>query len=494
MRPIMSIFKRLMSVFAVGSASHGAQDALDASPAPQPVPEEWGRSGEPPTWDVFFDTQLPRVWSDELKEALSTRDEKLWRLVGTCLLLQIEEPEEGARILHRTAVDAGFNFFRVPSAEVESLAEDPRGRFSSVAPALVMLDYGEWIQSVPGLIEMDTPGTSSIKMFVKNLMRFDVANPILFAVCRRESEAVSEEIQKIGGFDRTFVLEPPAPDFLGRRFLELLGTDVASESLRRVPSKVGLMIQSEFAEFRSQELAVLNLQRLSRRERRVVDFNDLANLALRGKFERNPGASKASSEQLRRKVAYHEAGHACVAVIASGGANIPDYASIVPASTFNGVVMQSLAYHDQQDEITFQNLLLSTRISLAGRAAEEFFFGPTNVSSGANSDLNAATRRCFWLFAYSGFNSEMEKERGSASNLAVLDRGDVDPVQNDRISSDVRQFLADQYDYVLHTLDQHRKFVDAVAERLLWDPVIDQGEMLELASAHGLMPQPLRMQ
>jgi ATP-dependent Zn protease len=138
------------------------------------------------------------------------------------------------------------------------------------------------------------------------------------------------------------------------------------------------------------------------------------------------------------------------------------------------------------DEITYKFLLLKTRIALAGRAAEELFFGGLNISSGANSDLSSATRMCFRLFAYSGFHSQMDGQAISASNLAVLNKGEVDPLQYERVSKDVRNFLEDQYLYVMNTLKEKRAFVDAVAQRLLWDPVVDQQEMKALSEQHGI--------
>ena len=202
-------------------------------------------------------------------------------------------------------------------------------------------------------------------------------------------------------------------------------------------------------------------------------------------FQWYPKVVQPTTELNRRKTALHEAGHACIAIIESQGCNIPDYCSIVPARDFVGVVMQSLSYIDRLEDFTFANLLLRTRIALAGRAAEEIYFGANAVSSGANSDLSNATRVSFQMFAHSGFHPLMELGRGTAANLAVLGRGQIDELQNDRIHRDVRQFLATQYEYVISALNANKPFVDAVSDRLMWDPVIDQREMTEIARQFG---------
>ena len=74
----------------------------------------------------------------------------------------------------------------------------------------------------------------------------------------------------------------------------------------------------------------------------------------------------------------------------------------------------------------------------------------------------------------------------ASSNLAVLNSGEVDSIQYDRISKEVRHFLHEQYHYVIQTLKQNRAFVEAVAERLLWDPVVDQSEMIDIAVRFGI--------
>jgi ATP-dependent Zn protease len=128
---------------------------------------------------------------------------------------------------------------------------------------------------------------------------------------------------------------------------------------------------------------------------------------------------------------------------------------------------------------------MRVQVMLAGRAAEEMFFGLGEVSTGAHSDLTNATSFCFGVFGFAGFHPGMGRGEGSGLNLAVLGPVDRDPVQNDRISCEVRAFLAEQYEEVLKTLAEHRAFVEAVAERLMWDPVVDGEEMAELARKHG---------
>jgi len=122
--------------------------------------------------------------------------------------------------------------------------------------------------------------------------------------------------------------------------------------------------------------------------------------------------------------------------------------------------------------------------------AKEIYFGLSGISSGANSDLSNATRVSFQMFAHSGFHPLMEKGEGTSANLAVIGRGEVDDLQNDRIYLEVRQFLAPHYEQVVVTLKKHHDFVNAVADRLMQAPVIDQQEMTQIAIQFDLVINP----
>jgi hypothetical protein len=385
-------------------------------------------------------------------------------------------------MLGRACEEAGLKFARVPADAVADLVEDLRAPFAAHAPVLALLEWGLWS------FGSDPASVAFAVKLRRQLQRFDPAAPVLFAVCARSADNLCTDYLKIGAFDRVLAIQDPTAEFAGRRFLRTLGAGIADESLSSAPTKTGLVLLTTFDDIEAQQLAALRLQRLAQREGRTVGLADLTELTIRGTQECSPLRKRPPADVARRRTAYHEAGHACIAVIASGGANVPDYASIVPAKDFEGIVRESLAYHDAQDDFTFDNLLLRVRILLAGRAAEELGFGSLQVSSGANSDLAAATRFSYRHFAHSGFHSGMERGENSAAFLAVLPRGDTaDPLQAGRVHREVRTFLANQYAYAMRTLTEYRPFVDAVAERLLWDPVIDQAEMTEIARQHGLM-------
>lgn len=451
------------------------------------IPIEWCCDLEGPVdWTRFFDSSLIQRWASDLLMTKQSRSKDAWLIHGLNILLTGDEAHTLSEMVQMAASQAEFHYLRVPAKAVMDLASNPRELFQLSTPVVVQLEEGPWcrVDDNSGLID------KLPSRWRDAWQTIDIDHPVVFVLCAEDGGMIHGEWRKFGAFDRCIHVQPPSATFLGQRFLTSLAGIRMGESLALNHHKVGLMLQSGFPSFDAQRLASLQLRRLVAFEQRELQFEDLSNLALRGAEEFSLAAMKPPSEMSRKKTAYHEAGHACIVVIESRGQNIPDYCSIVPARDFSGIVMQSLSYIDSQEEFTFENLLLRTRIALAGRAAEEIYFGLSGISSGANSDLSNATRVSYQMFAHAGFHPLMGLGEGVAANLAVIGLGEIDELQNDRIHRDVRQFLALQYEHVVATLKTHHNFIEAIVDRLMWDPVIDQQEMNAIINQFGLIGGP----
>jgi len=483
----MSLLTRLLSLTDSKPASTEKSELAENLTSALNV---WRVHSKVAEWTDFYAPDIFIAWAKELKIAIALQCKSTWGLTGRAALVVSGQQATAVDLFNKIASDAGMSFFEVPVSHVANLLPDIRAKFHAHAPALVFLEPGDWMASNPDstiFSPFDGDETTFSKSLYSDLLNFDPKSPVVVVTAANSEKLMCRELKKVGAFDRIFTTDKPNSEFLGAMFLSKVGHEFFDEqTLKNFQKKIGLLLQSEFEEPDQQDLLVLRIKRLAKSESRKINFNDLANFALRGLVEHARPFPSSTEASAKRKTAIHEAGHACIAIIASEGQNIPDYATVVPSKNFLGVVFESLSYYDKMEDFTFNSMLLKARVCLAGRAAEDFFFGSSNVSSGANSDLAAVSRMCFSLFAYSGFHPEMMTSDIASSNLAVLNDSEVDPIQYDRISKEVRHFLDQQYRYVMQTLEQNRGFVEAVADRLLWDPVVDQSEMIEIAVKFGI--------
>lgn len=437
-------------------------------------------SSEHDPWAPHVDALLLRRWLADVQIALQSGTPGDWEMAGPAVA--IEYPDTGAleAILRLVSSEAGIRLAKVPDGGLKELLPKMRKGFEQLAPVIVILSEEDINSSFSSVFE------PSMRAFAQDAMGpFNPNAPVLIALATKSLADIDGHLLGVDLFNRQIRLEPPDNQVLAMQFFDLLGPTIVSDELTGNARKVGMLVRDHCKTMDLTRLLALHLRRIARRHARPLFFSDIVDLILRGPIEHNDRLRREPSEAYRRKVACHEAGHVCVAIVDSQGCAVPEYASITPSADFAGIIMTSLHHYYESEEFTFKHLLLRIRTLLAGRAAEEMFFGSLNVSNGPDNDLAKATTLSYNLFSRSGFHPSMASNGVSGMNLAVQKGSDIDPVQNDRITREVRTFLSEQYAHVIRVLEENRVFVEAVIDRLMWDPVVDQDEIAELARLHG---------
>jgi hypothetical protein len=461
---------------AVAQATSGTEPSEPWQP---PV-----NNGEPKTWDQFSNSAPLQGWAEELRTACQTkREATAWEWVGKAALLISDEIGLGKEVAQRVAQDAGMRFVCIAANDVENLP--PPALFRKFTPALVYLEPGRWM--LPPLDGEDAQLSRAREehqaRIIKWIQQFDPAYPVLYVSSAHKIADMAKKFRKVGIFDRYLNLPATSMEVRGNNFLARLGSDLCAESVTHALGKVGKLLAIEFGHSeRSEALAVLRLQRLQAQENRLLEFIDLVYVTTRGLVEENIPLD--DSEELRWITAYHEAGHAAVAVIDSKGKNVPDYVSSAPGVDTKGIVVESYGYkYSVGERYSYADFRHSVRISLAGRAAEELLFGSEQVTRGVSFDLECATRRATTAFSYYGFAPSMEDASLSATNLAVIvDTPSASEMAH--VEKLVRDFLAAEYRIVKEMLAKHRLFLDAIAKRLMGETFVDQAELNEIRREH----------
>jgi ATP-dependent Zn protease len=128
--------------------------------------------------------------------------------------------------------------------------------------------------------------------------------------------------------------------------------------------------------------------------------------------EYNFGEKREHSPEYYRRVAIHETGHAYVSYISG---DKPSYVTIESRGDFGGYMQH--ANIEKVTDHTREELLARIRTSLAGRAAEQVFYGKDKgLNTGASSDLKKATDTAFNILYKYGMEDEQ---------LVVLSRDDI---------------------------------------------------------------------
>ena len=224
-------------------------------------------------------------------------------------------------------------------------------------------------------------------------------------------------------FDRQVVV--PNPDIGGReKILKVhmrkvpLAPDVNPQVLARgTPGFSGADLANLVNE------AALRAARVGKRLVTMADFEYAKDKVLMGTERR----SMAMTDEEKKLTAYHEAGHALVAL------HVPKTdplhkVTIIPRGRALGVTMQL----PERDHLSHTKLFLESRLAIlfGGRIAEELIFGPENVTTGAASDIQVATQMARGMITAYGMSDKLGRVRYQANEQEVFLGHAVTQTQN----------------------------------------------------------------
>jgi cell division protease FtsH len=303
---------------------------------------------------------------------------------------------------------------------------------------------------------------------------------VLLAATNRP-EILDPALLRAGRFDRQVLVD--RPDKAGR--IAILG--VHMPKVRVAPGVDAEQIAALTAGFSGADLAnLVNEAALlaTRRGAEAVgpeDFTEAIERIVAGLEKRN----RRLSEHERRIVAYHEMGHALVA-LAQKGADPVHKVSIIPRG------IGSLGYTIQRPTedrflMTQEELEAKLTVLLAGRAAERLVFA--EMSTGAADDLAKATDIARSMVTRYGMDPKLGQATYAAERPTFL--GMAPPPTSETFSDAtvaaiddaVRRIVAAAFDRATVVLQSHRAVLDTGAARLLDRETLDQADLGDLRAA-----------
>jgi cell division protease FtsH len=214
---------------------------------------------------------------------------------------------------------------------------------------------------------------------------FEANEGIILIAATNRPDVLDPALLRPGRFDRQIVV--PNPDVVGRE-------KILKVHVRKVPLAPGVNLKTiargtpGFSGADLMNLVNESALLAARRGKRLVtmhEFEDAKDKVMMGAERR----TLVMTEDEKRLTAYHEGGHAVVAMHVPSTDPVHK-ATIIPRGRALGMVMQ-LPERDQLS-MSLEQMTSRLAILMGGRVAEEMTFGARKVTSGAASDIEQATK------------------------------------------------------------------------------------------------------
>jgi len=404
--------------------------------------------------------------------------------------LLVGPPGTGKTLLARAvAGEANVPFFTISGSDFVEMfvgvgASRVRDMFEQAkknAPCIIFIDEIDAVgrSRGAGLGGGNDEREQTLNQLLVEMDGFESNEGVILIAATNRPDVLDPALLRPGRFDRQVVV--PNPDITGREKIVKvhmrdvpLADDVDAKVIARgTPGFSGADLANLV-----NEAALLaarrNMRRVSMRE-----FEDAKDKVMMGPERR----SMVMSEKEKQLTAYHESGHAIVAI------NVPSSdpvhkATIIPRGRALGMVMQ-LPEGDKMS-MTHEEMTSRLAIMMGGRVAEEMKFGKEKVTSGAASDIQQATRLAKAMVTQWGFSEELgpidyaDNQGEVFLGQQLVQSKSVSGTTARKIEEEVRGLVQAGMDEARRILTEKRKDWETLSEGLLEYETLSGSEITDL--------------
>jgi len=403
-------------------------------------------------------------------------------------VLLVGSPGTGKTLLSKAvAGEAGVPFFSISGSEFVEMfvgvgASRVRDLFDQAkrhSPCIIFVDEIDAVgrHRGAGLGGSHDEREQTLNQILVEMDGFDTDTNIIVIAATNRPDILDPALMRPGRFDRRVVLD--RPDMKGREQIikvhvrgKPLASDVEPSTLAKAtPGFVGADLENMV-----NEAAIL----AARRNKKAIshkEFEEAIERVIAGPERK----SRIISEEEKRVIAYHEAGHAVV-MHALPEADPVHKVSIIARGMAGGY---TLALPDE-DRTLYSKKKFEADLAglLGGRVAEELVFG--DITTGAANDMERVTKIARSMVTRWGMSAKMgpmvygQKEELIFLGREISEQRDYSDAVAEQIDNEVRELVNNAYERAKSILLQYRDRLDAIAQRLMEVETVDAAEFERL--------------
>jgi cell division protease FtsH len=401
---------------------------------------------------------------------------------GKTLLAKAVAGESGVPFFSLSGSEFVEMFVGLGAARVRDLFKQAKEK----APCIIFIDELDALGKARGvgMAGGHDEREQTLNQLLVELDGFDANVGVILMAATNRPEILDPALMRPGRFDRQVLVD--RPDKAGRVdilkiYLEKVesGTDIDAE---KIAAMTAGMVGADLANL-INEAALLAVRRDKARIG-MAEVEEAVERVVAGLEKKN----RLINAEEKKIVAYHELGHALVAM-ALPGTDPVQKISIIPRG------IAALGYTMQvptEDRFLMRKTELNNRIAtlLGGRAAEALIFN--DISTGAQNDLSRATDIARSMVKEYGMSERMgqvyfaNKQQPTFLGAMGEAGGPYSDETAKTIDEEVRRIIDDQYEAAFEILTANRDLLVETVGQLLKDEVIEGEALIDLAEAVGI--------